>query len=219
MTGYSIVESVFDAREMIEASGALAAASLPRTKAGIRHVLRLPAIRALAARPELLSLAANVLGSDPVPFRATLFDKSASANWLVTWHQDIALPLARRVDDPTWGPWSIKGGVLHAIAPASALEQVVALRIHLDDSTDTNGPLRVLPGPHQRGILSDEQIQHIVNSIAPVSCTARAGSVVAMRPLLVHASSKAIDTNPRRVLHVEYAASVELAPEIGLAID
>jgi hypothetical protein len=117
MTGYSIVESVFDAREMIEASGALAAASLPRTKAGIRHVLRLPAIRALAARPELLSLAANVLGSDPVPFRATLFDKSASANWLVTWHQDIALPLARRVDDPTWGPWSIKGGVMRSRRP------------------------------------------------------------------------------------------------------
>ena len=27
------------------------------------------------------------------PFRATLFDKSASANWLVVWHQDTALPM------------------------------------------------------------------------------------------------------------------------------
>jgi len=64
-----------------------------------------------------------------------LFDKSAASNWLVAWHQDTALPVDRRIDDMSWGPWSVKGGVLHAIAPASALVTIVALRVHLDDST------------------------------------------------------------------------------------
>jgi len=85
-------------------------------------------------------------GNTAHSFRATLFDKSAVSNWLVAWLQDTALPLDRRVDDSSWGPWSVKDGVLHAIAPASARATIVALRVHLDDSTLPNGPLRVLPG-------------------------------------------------------------------------
>jgi ectoine hydroxylase-related dioxygenase (phytanoyl-CoA dioxygenase family) len=84
----------------------------------------------------------------------------------------------------------MKGGLLHAIAPGSALGQVVALRVHLDDSTEANGPLRVLPGTHALGVLTHDQIRHMVEVIAPVECTAPAGGVVAMRPLTVHASSK-----------------------------
>src|ERR1700680_406909 len=43
---------------------------------------------------------------------------------------------------------AVKDGVVYAHAPASVLRQVLALRIHLDDSTSHNGPLRVLPGTH-----------------------------------------------------------------------
>jgi hypothetical protein len=77
------------------------------------------------------------------PFRATFFDKSATSNWLVAWHQDMVLPLTHRADVPGWGPWSLKAGMLYARAPASALERVLALRIHLDDSTAMNGPLHI----------------------------------------------------------------------------
>jgi hypothetical protein len=42
--------------------------------------------------------------------------------------------------------------------------------------------------------------------------------VAAMRPLVVHASSKATDDQPRRVLHIEYAASVHLGPGLELAV-
>jgi len=40
-----------------------------------------------------------------------------------------------------------------------------------------------------------------------VTCAARAGDILAMRPLLLHASSKSTQPARRRVLHVEYAAS------------
>jgi hypothetical protein len=39
-----------------------------------------------------------------------------------------------------------------------------------------------------------------------------------MRPLLIHASSKAQTAEPRRVLHIEYADSLELMPGIQLAV-
>jgi hypothetical protein len=44
------------------------------------------------------------------------------------------------------------------------------------------------------------------------------GGVLAMRPLLIHSSSKARTPDPRRVLHIEYAESLDLAPGILLAI-
>jgi ectoine hydroxylase-related dioxygenase (phytanoyl-CoA dioxygenase family) len=216
--GYSITERVFDRQEMIRVREAIAETDLPRTRAGARHVLSVPNVRALATTPVLLSLAATFIGENPILFRATLFDKSAASNWLVAWHQDTALPLRQRVEDAAWGPWSIKGGVLHAVAPADALALVVALRVHLDDSTRSNGSLRVLPGTHAEGVLTQDDVQQRVRTVAPMECVVAAGGVVTMRPLVVHASSKASDGQPRRVLHIEYAATVHFGEGLDLAI-
>ena len=216
--GYSVTEEVFERREMAQICEALVGGDLTRTKAGARHVLRVPKVKALASNPALIALAARFIGDRPIPFRATLFEKSAASNWLVAWHQDTALPLAHRVDDSAWGPWSVKGGVLHAIAPMSTLARVIALRVHLDDSTEDNGPLRVLPGTHRGGVLTHDEIQRLASTIAPIACMAPAGGVVAMRPLVVHASSKSRADQPRRVLHIEYAASVHLGSGLELAV-
>ena len=128
--GYSITEQVFERREMTRVGGALGGPDLARTKAGAPHVLRIAEVRALAGDPALVALASTFIAGQPIPFRATLFDKSAASNWLVAWHQDTALPLGQRVDDSAWGPWSVKGGVLHAIAPTWALTSVIALRVN-----------------------------------------------------------------------------------------
>ena len=157
-----------------------------------------------------MKLAANVLGCEPLPFGATLFDKSPDANWLVVWHQDTALPFAERREVAGWGPWSKKAGVDYAHAPAVALSKIVALRVHLDDSSSDNGPLRVLPGTHTLGVLTDEQIRNQARSTDAVECTVERGGVVVMRPLLIHASSKATSESSRRVLHLEYAATATL---------
>ena len=121
-----------------------------------------------------------------LPFRATPFDKSPKSNWLVVWHQDTALPLRERLEVPGWGPWSTKDRVLYAHAPATALSQVLALRIHLDHSTTQNGPLRVLPGTHTLGVLDDDRMHELSTSINPIECLVPQGGVLAMRPLLIH---------------------------------
>jgi len=153
-----------------------------------------------------------------VPYRATLFDKSSARNWLVTWHQDTALPLRERREVPGWGPWSVKSGITYAHAPATALTCVVALRLHFDDSRLDNGPLRVLPGTHRLGVLSDSDIHRIAEQGSPVDCLVDSGGIVAMRPLILHASSKAESERPRKVLHVEYADSLDLDDGLRIAI-
>jgi ectoine hydroxylase-related dioxygenase (phytanoyl-CoA dioxygenase family) len=107
--------------------------------------------------------------------------------------------------------------VNYAHAPASALSQVLALRVHLDDSTAENGPLRVLPGTHTLGVLTDESLHDLSTRVAAVDCLVPRGGVLAMRPLLVHASSKSGSKTPRRVLHVEYAASASVESFLELA--
>jgi ectoine hydroxylase-related dioxygenase (phytanoyl-CoA dioxygenase family) len=177
-----------------------------------------PAVSAVAVDPRMVAIAERFLGETAIPYKATLFDKSPARNWLVVWHQDTALPLSERREIPEWGPWSTKAGVTYALAPASALAQVVALRLHLDDSRADNGPLRVLPGTHTLGLLTEFDIARLTTEISAVDCTVPAGGVIAMRPLIVHASSKADSDLPRRVLHVEYARSLDFGDGLKLRL-
>ena len=215
--GYAVLPELICEPEIQAVLNVLTQAGQRKGRAGMRHVLGLPEVRRMAESAAMMSVARKILGPGAVPFRATLFDKSPSSNWLVAWHQDTALPLCERRETNGWGPWSTKDGILYAHAPAEALEKVVALRVHLDDSDSDNGPMRVLPGTHQQGVMSDSEIHKLAEKAEGVDCIAPRRSVVSMRPLVVHASSKAIKEKPRRVLHVEYAEGREVAPGMNLA--
>ena len=216
--GFGILPSVLAQQDVDDLVEVLSQANLPRSRAGVRHAMKLATVAAMARGSRLLEITQQILGSSAFPFRATLFDKSPTANWLVVWHQDTALPLRERRDTPGWGPWSVKDGVIYAHAPANALSQVLALRVHLDDSTSENGPLRVLPGTHTVGVLTDEALHDLSTRIAVVDCLVPRGGVLAMRPLIVHASSKSQSEAPRRVLHIEYASSMNIADGLKLVI-
>jgi ectoine hydroxylase-related dioxygenase (phytanoyl-CoA dioxygenase family) len=217
--GFVIMPRVLSTGEIFALLVALADLKSSRTRAGIRHVLRHPAVSAIANDHRILALAKEILGGEAFPFRATLFDKSPESNWLITWHQDTALPLQTKHETPGWGPWSMKDGVTYAHAPASALQEVLALRVHLDASTEENGPLRVLPGTHNMGVLSDDAISELATKTAAIKCLAPAGGILVMRPLLIHASSKSqAGAGSRRVLHIEYAARPCFAQDLQLDI-
>jgi ectoine hydroxylase-related dioxygenase (phytanoyl-CoA dioxygenase family) len=217
-TGFGIVPQLVNELDTLNLIETLGGADLPRSRAGIRHVMNQPPVSRITQSEEVLGLVKTILGKEAIPFRATLFDKSPTSNWLVMWHQDTALPLLEKKEADGWGPWSVKDGVIYAHAPASALEQVLAVRIHLDDSNLNNGPLRVLPGTHKTGVLTDEELQRLPAGIRAVDCTVPKGGVVLMRPLVVHASSKSTSAEPRRVIHIEYAAHREILPGMTLAI-
>jgi hypothetical protein len=205
--GFAVLPEALNAAEVAELSEIASQLAPVRVRAGIRHLMHHTGVSSLAHDPRVLGFAQRMLGPEAFPFRATLLDKSPGRNWLIAWHQDTALPLLERRELTGWGPWSLKDGITYAHAPAAALHQVVALRIHLDDSMSENGPLRVLPGTHTGGILSDDEIHSLSTRIPEVNCVVGRGGILAMRPLLIHASSKSRTKAARRVLHIEYAAN------------
>ncbi len=215
--GFAIIPSVFTRNDIASLLKNLNEQKGFRSRAGLRHALALPSVAALAWDSRLLGLARKILGTKAFPYQATLFEKSPNANWLVAWHQDRALPLREKRDTPGWGPWSLKQGVIHCLAPTPALCKVLALRVHLDDSTKQNGPLRVLPGTHRRGVLTGGDIRRLVKKMDSVECLVSQGGVLAIRPLLLHSSSKSRSEQNRRVLHIEYAASNLFANRLRLA--
>jgi hypothetical protein len=215
--GFRMVPSLFNSAE-VDLLLARLEAMRCRSKAGARHLMSHPEVAAVARDERMLHIARQFVGLGAEPFRATLFDKSPASNWLVAWHQDTALPLTTRFDAPGWGPWSVKEGIHYAHAPTAALNRIVALRLHLDDSTEWTGPLRVIAGSHRLGVLSDDEVHAIAQQSSPLQCLTARGGVLAMRPLVIHASSKSNVAQPRRVLHIEYAKALMVAPDIKLAV-
>lgn len=221
--GYWIEQGVFSDLDCDDIIAGISGGTSKRGRAGARHLMWNPTVAAMTMDRRLLAIARTSLGAQAIPFRATLFEKSRHANWLVAWHQDRALPITSFFDAPGWGPWSEKGGIAYALAPVWALSRILALRVHLDASTNENGPLRLIPGSHAAGILTDREVIEYARTHDHVNCLVQRGGVLAMRPLLIHSSSKASSSeariaHPRRVLHVEYADALDLQPGIRLAV-
>lgn len=172
--------------------------------AGTRGMLRVPEVMRLA-QSLLVGLVRPHLPAEPVPVRGIYFDKRPETNWLVAWHQDLTLALKERVEVAGWGPWSMKDGVPHVQPPVECLEQMLTVRLHLDDADAHNGALRVLPGTHRLGRLEADSIAKCRETYAEVLCAAKAGEALLMRPLLLHASSRSTSASRRRVLHLEFA--------------
>lgn len=171
-----------------------------------------PELLKFASAPPLLDFARLLAGSGVRPTKATYFDKRPEANWSLPLHQDLTITVHARAEVPGYTHWSIKAGVPHVQPPVRVLEGIVALRIHLDDCPVENGALEVVPGSHLQGRISAGDLRAMHLQGRAVTCPAHTGDVLAMRPLLVHGSSKARIPGRRRVLHVEYAATELDAP-------
>ena len=199
--GFAQNPGVLDATEQARLLTALG----PTTGPGQRGLLSNPTVAALASSPTLLDLVRPHLPAPPVPTRAIYFDKSPDTNWLVPWHQDLTIALREQRDVPGFGPWSTKDGIPHVQPPVALLEQMLTVRLHLDPTDASNGALRVLPGSHRSGRLDPGQIQQWRDRQPEFVCTASAGDVLLMRPLLLHASARSTTDRHRRILHIEYA--------------
>ncbi len=184
------------------------AAAEPDAAHGIRDLpAKSPIVRHHLTAPWLQALLPAGYGC----VRGILFDKRADANWLVAWHQDLTICVKERQQVAGYGPWSVKHGVPHVQPPMALLDAMITLRLHLDEATHSNGALRVLPGTHRFGRLDAQQIEAFKKEGVEETCTAAAGDVLLMKPLLLHASSKAESPAHRRVVHLEFAPLHSLA--------
>ncbi|MFN3148604.1 phytanoyl-CoA dioxygenase family protein [Bremerella sp.] len=154
--------------------------------------------------PALASVLRETLGAEVGLVRGLFFDKPPDRSWSLPWHRDRTIAVkdntlpSRHFDNPTQ-----KAGIAHLEASDPLLGSMLTLRIHLDAMTEENGPLSVIPGSH---LLDPAQEQ------PPVVLAAQPGDVLAMRPLLSHASSMSKEgtTAHRRIVHLEFAATAVL---------
>lgn len=173
--------------------------------AGRRNLLDdSPAIRDFATH-ELAASLMTFGSKNWFPVRALFFDKTPDSNWKVPWHQDLSIAVAERREIGGFTGWSLKEGVWHVQPLVAILERMLTVRLHLDDCGPEHGPLRVIPGSHRLGRLDAEAILDCRTATPAGEIHCRAGDALVMRPLLLHASSKATRPSRRRVLHVEFA--------------
>lgn len=197
--GYAFVRNVLTQDEMTLAEEGVR--NLPKNGAGTRNLLDVAWCRDLAHRIERhRTLSQGVLQS-LVAIQCTIFDKGVVANWSVALHQDLAIPVKDQVDHPMLGVWTKKEGRHFIQAPAELLGAMLAVRIHIDDCDDQNGPLRVVPRSHLHGRLQTGAAQELRDQLGEITCAAKRGDGLLFRPLLLHASSKAKQPRHRRVLH------------------
>lgn len=139
--------------------------------------------------------------------RILFFDKPPRQTWTLPWHKDLTIAVRdNRLPTPHFRHPTRKAGVPHVEAPLSILESMLTARIHLDDATEENGPLKVVPGSHRTG-------KALTLDLAPpVRVLANRGDVLLMRPLLAHCSGKSHPETMRhrRILHLEFAATSDL---------
>ena len=171
-----------------------------------RNILSVPSVHKLASSKPVREVMESVLGPQCFAVRGIFFNKTQSSNWKVVWHQDLTIAVRERRDVNGFGPWTRKAGVWHVQPPAEVMSGMLAIRLHLDESGLDNGPLRVIAGSHKEGRLSAEEIARSEKGSCVICAVPRGGALL-MRPLLLHASSACVSPKPRRVIHLEFAAT------------
>lgn len=202
--GFAIVESGLsnDLRERLKETSFL------EGLAGRRCLLDQPHVADAAKLIRQQLTAQGLLATGAVAIQAIAFDKTPDVNWKVAWHQDLMFPFAMPVSSPGYSLPCVKDGTNFAQPPVEVLSDLLAARLHLDDCHAANGPLRVSPSTHRLGIIPPVTISEKVRHHGQTDCLAHEGDCLLMRPLLLHASSKATESGHRRVLHFVFHSGI-----------
>jgi hypothetical protein len=139
------------------------------------------------------------------PGRAILFDKTATGNWALGWHQDRVIAVKRRIAAEDYGPWSLKRGIQHVEPPFAVMAEMITVRLHLDPVDVANAPLRVALGSHRLGRIVDAKVDDVVVGSPTFTCLAERGDAWIYATPILHASSAAAEPRRRRVLQIDLA--------------
>ena len=125
------------------------------------------------------------------------------SSWYVTWHQDVPINVNKKVEVEGFRAWTQKKEITSTCPPWEYLPSAFTIRVHLDDTDESNGALKVIPKTHFT-ILSAEEIAELRESSESKCCKVQKGGVHLMKPLTLHASSKTLNESHRRVIHLEF---------------
>ena len=142
----------------------------------------------LAADPALLDCIQQLIGDNVLFHYSKINMKGPKVGSIVKWHQDFSY------------------------YPHTNSDLVTAL-IFLDDATRENGCLRVIPGSHRRGLRSHDIDGYFRGTVSDVDeseaveVEVKAGGVLFLHCLTLHASERNTSDLPRRTFLPAYRAA------------
>ena len=212
--GHSLLNDIYTQREIKKISTLLYKYFIDSKEPtfGKRTLLMdLPSLKQFLLNENLLEIVKFI---DPKAFltKAIYFDKPQTQNWSVGWHQDLPINVKEKIPAEGFTSWTHKKGINSVCPPEELLHSIFTIRIHLDDTNEQNGTLRVVPGSHKQRF-SDDEINTITANSSPSLCEVKSGGVHLMKPLILHSSTKSTTQKKRRVIHLEFS-SVELPGEM-----
>lgn len=209
--GYQIVNGLYTPGQILNITQVLEGLDLER-EFGVRRILRLyPDLAKMVITPQLSGLVRRIQPKAQV-IRSIYFNKPPLANWIVNWHQDLTINLKHKKIYPGFKNWRVLADRVVTQPPIDVLKNMFTLRVHLDQCTEQNGALRVIPGSHLEGVI-DVRNGIGKNQAKEQICEVSKGGVLIMKPLLLHSSRRTDNLASRRVIHMEFS-DFQLPPDL-----
>lgn len=181
----------------------------------IRQFLReIPTVIDLIFTENLKSVMKEIIGGDFFVVKSIYFDKSETSNWYVPYHQDLTISVDKKMEIKNFELWTTKQNQFAVQPSIEFLENITTIRIHLDDTDENNGALRVVPKSHLKKIYRPETIDW--NKETETICRVKKGGIMLMKPLTLHSSKRTTNNKKRRVIHIEFS-NRELPNELNWA--
>jgi ectoine hydroxylase-related dioxygenase (phytanoyl-CoA dioxygenase family) len=209
--GFSVINNVFSTEEIEKISEIIQNIDTSKETFrksedlfAIRQFLKeIPEVKDLIFNENLKTIIKEIFGEKYFVVKSIYFDKPKKSNWYVAYHQDLTISVDKKVNLENFGPWTTKQNQFAVQPPLDILENIFTIRIHLDDTDENNGALKVVPKSHAKGIYRPETIDWDVET--ENICNVEKGGVMIMKPLLLHGSNRTTNGKKRRVIHIEFS--------------
>lgn len=179
----------------------------------IRQFLKeIPETQNLIFNENLKKVISELFGSNYFVIKSIYFDKPESSNWYVSYHQDLTISVDKKIELENFKFWTIKQNQFAVQPPIEILENIYTIRIHLDDTDENNGALKVIEKSHLKKIYRPENIDWKAEK--ETTCNVNRGGVMIMKPLTLHSSSRTTNNKKRRVIHIEFS-DINLPSELN----
>lgn len=201
--GFSIVENCFDKISLTKISDFIDHNNFDFSERQI--IKRFPKLYEIIFKHENFKKLYNTVCDESYFLsKGIYFNKQNKLNWFVSYHQDLSISVVNKKEEKGYNSWTNKKGQLGVIPPKEILENSFTFRIHLDNTDETNGVLKVISKSHKNGIIRIDDEFNANLEGEEVVCNINKGGVMLMKPLLLHSSQKSISENDRRVIHLEF---------------
>ena len=218
--GFAVIECIYSNAEVTQILGLIDAVDRSKDTFrksadlfAIRQFLKeVPQIKPLLFNDKLQEMISTLFGDDFFVVKSIYFDKPAKSNWYVPYHQDLTIAVDKKITGlEHYTSWTTKQNQFAVQPPLSILENIFTIRIHLDETNESNGALKVIPKSHLKGVCLVDDLKG-----SESFCNVGLGGIMIMKPLLLHGSDRTINEKNRRVIHIEFS-NQQLAPTLEWA--